>query len=42
MLLWLVQSERIGPGYLGTLIPLVTFLIAVGAVWFLYRRFAKK
>jgi len=32
-------SERIGPAYLGVLIPLAVFLVAFAAVWLLYRRF---
>jgi hypothetical protein len=39
MMLLQVPDERIGPEYLGTLIPLAVFLIAFGSVWFLYRRF---
>lgn len=42
MLLALIQSERIGAGYLGYLIPLLTFLLALGSVIALYRRFAKQ
>lgn len=37
-----VPDERIGPEYLGTLIPLAVFLIALASVWFLYRRFMGK
>jgi hypothetical protein len=40
--LWLSTTERIGPEYLGTLLPLVTFLIALFAVVALYRRFMKR
>ena len=42
MLLCLVPNERIGPEYLGFIIPLMTFLIAFGAVLALYRRFMKR
>ncbi len=38
----LVPSERIGPEYLGTLIPLATFLIALLSVVLLYRRFMNR
>ena len=37
-----VANERIGPEYLGTLIPLVVFLVALGSVGLLYRRFMGK
>lgn len=37
----LAMSERIGPDYLGYLIPLVTFILATAAVVALYRRFMK-
>ena len=34
-------TERIGPGYLGIVIPLAIFVLAAVATWLLYRRFAK-
>ena len=34
-------TERIGPEYLGVLIPLAIFVLAAAATWLLYRRFAK-
>lgn len=40
--LLILQSERIGPDYLGHIIPLATFLIAFYCVWMLYRRFTRK
>ncbi len=42
MFLTLIQSERIGPEYLGYVIPLLMFVIALVSVVFLYRRFAKR
>lgn len=35
-------AGRIGPAYLGYLIPIVLFLIALGGVIILYRRFTKE
>ena len=32
-------TERIGPGYLGIVVPLAIFVLAVVATWLLYRRF---
>jgi hypothetical protein len=32
-------TERIGPGYLGVVIPLAIFVLAAVATWLLYRRF---
>jgi hypothetical protein len=40
--LLLAATERIGPDYLGHLIPLATFLIALVSVVALYRRFMKR
>ena len=37
-----ISLERIGPEYLGTVIPLATFLIALFAVVALYRRFMNR
>jgi len=37
-----VPTGRLGPEYLGTLIPLLTFLISLLAVIGLYRRFMKR
>jgi len=42
MPLWLVESERIGPDYLGIVIPLATFLVALLSACLLYRRFMGK
>jgi len=33
---------RIGPAYLGYLIPIILFIIAFGGVVILYRRFTKE
>jgi hypothetical protein len=38
----IVGGERIGPDYLGYLIPALTFLIALMSVIALYRRFMKR
>lgn len=35
------QTERIGADYLGIVIPLATFLVALYSVVALYRRFMK-
>jgi hypothetical protein len=34
-------TERIGPDYLGVVIPLAIFVLAAVATWLLYRRFAR-
>jgi hypothetical protein len=34
-------AERIGPAYLGVLIPLAVFILASLATWILYRRFSR-
>jgi hypothetical protein len=34
-------TERIGPAYLGVLIPLAVFILASLATWMLYRRFTR-
>ena len=34
-------TERIGPEYLGVLVPLAVFVLAAAATWLLYRRFNK-
>jgi hypothetical protein len=38
----IVQPERIGPEYLGILLPLVIFVVAFLAAYLLYRRFASE
>jgi hypothetical protein len=40
LLLAQAQPDRIGPDFLGILIPLATFLIAFISIWILYRRFS--
>lgn len=42
MLTLLAASERIGPPWLGFLLSLGVFAIALFAVWALYRRFVGK
>ena len=42
LLALLLVNERIGPAYLGYLIPGVTLLVALAAVVALYRRFMNR
>lgn len=44
LIFFLLQNDivRIGPAYLGYLIPIVLFFIAFFSVVLLYRRFTKK
>jgi len=42
MLAMLSTTERIGPPYLGFLLSLAVFAIALFAVWALYRKFVGK
>ena len=36
-----VSAGRIGPEWLGVLVPATVFAIALAAVWLLYRRFSR-
>jgi len=44
LIIFLLQNniDRIGPAYLGYLIPIILFIIALLAVVILYRRFTKE